>query len=586
MQTVYKRFSVVAGFILMLIVLAANAFITQRQLSVQVKDEGWVTHTQQVLYELSQTESLLREAEVGQRGYLYTGNAKYLAPYNTAILRVNLHVDNVAGLTVDNPRQQARIRALRDLVKKKLDEMAQTLSLYQSGKPDQAKALVLSDKGLFLMDDIRDLIRDMAREERSLQTNRTATYEKSARMTEISIYLASFVAAVGLILLGFYILREMDLRERHGRQIRAREEWFRVTLTSLGDAVIATDGAGLVTFLNPVAEQLTGVDVKDATGRAIQDVFPIFNEYTHQPVENPVKKVLEAGLTVGLANHTVLRHINGTLIPIEDSAAPIRDDRDRLVGVVLVFRDASHERKSQEILRKTEKLAAAARLSATVAHEINNPLEAVVNLIYITKGVQGLPAEATQALDMAERELERVSHITRQTLGFYRESNVPGPVEVPTLIEYVLKLYSNKFETKSITVERAFSEDCPPIQALSGELTQAISNLISNAADAVSWNGTIRVRLSCLDGSDGQWVQLRIEDDGPGIAPELADRIFEPFFTTKKDVGTGLGLWVTKEIIDRHGGSIQVVPSNGDASHGAAFDVRLPCTAALRGKTG
>ena len=135
MQTVYKRFSVVAGFILMLIVLAANAFITQRQLSVQVKDEGWVTHTQQVLYELSQTESLLREAEVGQRGYLYTGNAKYLAPYNTAILRVNLHVDNVAGLTVDNPRQQARIRALRDLVKKKLDEMAQTLSLYQSGKP-------------------------------------------------------------------------------------------------------------------------------------------------------------------------------------------------------------------------------------------------------------------------------------------------------------------------------------------------------------------------------------------------------------------------------------------------------------------
>jgi signal transduction histidine kinase len=194
--------------------------------------------------------------------------------------------------------------------------------------------------------------------------------------------------------------------------------------------------------------------------------------------------------------------------------------------------------------------------------------------------VQDLPAMALQTLNLAEQELERVSHITRQTLGFYRESNVQTQVEVPALIEYVLRLYSNKFKTKSITVRCDYS-DCPPIQGLRGELTQAVSNLISNAADAVDWSGTIHVQLSCVVESDRQWIQLRVEDDGPGIAPELMDRIFEPFFTTKKDVGTGLGLWVTKEIIHRHGGSIRVVPGAGEGSRGAAFNVLLPCVSDL-----
>jgi signal transduction histidine kinase len=278
---------------------------------------------------------------------------------------------------------------------------------------------------------------------------------------------------------------------------------------------------------------------------------------------------------VGLANHTVLRNANGKLIPIEDSAAPIRDADHKLIGVVLVFRDATFERKSQEVLRKTEKLAAAARLAATVAHEINNPLEAIGNLIYITKGMPGLPPEAAEQLALAEHEIERISHITRQTLGFYRESNVPGRVEISTLVDSVLNIYSNKFKTKNITVQREFG-DCPPIRGLAGELKQAISNLVSNAADAVGNDGTIRVKLECVETSDGQLVQVLIEDDGPGIGAEHRDRIFEPFFTTKKDVGTGLGLWVTKEIIDRHGGSIEVRSREDKGSSGAVFNVLLP----------
>jgi signal transduction histidine kinase len=277
-----------------------------------------------------------------------------------------------------------------------------------------------------------------------------------------------------------------------------------------------------------------------------------------------------------LANHTVLKHTNGKLIPIEDSAAPIRDDKGRLIGVVLVFRDVTNERKSQELMRRTEKLSAAARLSATVAHEINNPLEAVGNLIYIAKASPNASPDITRHLELAEQELERVAHITRQTLGFYRESNEAEQIDIPALIDSVLRLYSNKLTAKSIHVERDFGS-VPCLFGIPGELKQVISNLVSNAVDAVEANGEIRFRLHGVDDGNGGHIQIVIEDDGPGIPTENLDRIFEPFFTTKKDIGTGLGLWVTREIVERHGGSITVASGGGDRP-GASFVIDLPCT--------
>ena len=143
-----------------------------------------------------------------------------------------------------------------------------------------------------------------------------------------------------------------------------------------------------------------------------------------------------------------------------------------------------------------------------------------------------------------------------------------------SLIESVFRLYENKLKSKKITFERHFGK-CPHIQAVQGEIKQVVSNLISNAADAVAYNGTITVSLECIEQPDGTIVQLKIEDNGPGIPKEIEDRIFEPFFTTKQDVGTGLGLWVTKEIIERHNGSIHA-GARLDGSPGAAFTIVLP----------
>ncbi|HEY0307573.1 MAG TPA: CHASE3 domain-containing protein [Acidobacteriaceae bacterium] len=576
MRAFPRRLGVICGFILLLIVLIVNSLITRRQLGIQLEHQKWVVHTQQVRLDLSETESLLKDAETGQRGFLYTGDAKYLDPYNSAISQVQADLDELAQAMADNPQQQARVTVLRKLTHKKLDELAATISLYQAGRADEAKALVLSDAGLRIMDDIRRQITAMDREEESLEKARAEAYERSVRVTVACIYLASGFAAIGLILLAYYILRVMSLRERHGRMLEEREEWFRVTLTSLGDAVVATDQHGHVTFLNSIAETITGITLAQAQGQQVETIMPLSNESTRKPVANPVKKVMEEGRIVGLANHTVLERPDGTLVPIEDSAAPIWDDRGNMVGVVMVFRDATYERKTQDMLRRSEKLAAAGRLASTVAHEINNPLEAVGNLIYIARNSPGLPADAAENLALAEQELERVSHITRQTLGFYRESKVPEMVELPAIFEGVLRIYSNKFRAKNIEVETVF-EECPPIQGLPGEMKQAMANLISNAADAVNPNGKIRVALRCVEESEGETIHIAVEDDGPGIAAVDKDRIFDPFFTTKKDVGTGLGLWVTKEIVTRHGGSIEARSQDASGLGGASFHVLLPC---------
>ena len=454
MKNSVKRFSVVIGFVGLLLVLAVNAVLTRRQVAAQADAHIWVEHTQQVLLELTQIESLLTQAESGQRGFLYTSDEQYLRPYNQAVAEIDSHINRVDELTADNPVQRPRIPQLRELTQHKLAELAETIRLDRAGDLDAAKTLVQTDDGLLTMQQIRAVLADMQQEEVTLASRRTQAYSQSVKRTIASIYLTTVVAILGLGFLAFYILREIRLRERHAEQIRQREEWFRVTLTSIGDGVIATDENGRVTFVNTIAEQLTGTTLAQSKGREIQDVLPLFNETTHTPVENPVSIVMQKGLIVGMANHTVLQRPDGTTIPIEDSAAPIRDDKGKLIGVVLVFRDASKERNAQEILRKTEKLAAAARLAATVAHEINNPLEAVGNLIYLAKTEPGAPPPVIENLQLAEQELGRVAHITRQTLGFYRESGTLDLVEISELVESVLKLFDNKLNTKKIRARR------------------------------------------------------------------------------------------------------------------------------------
>src|ERR1700677_3644706 len=264
MRSTYKRLGVIAGFLVILALLAINTAILRHQLAVQVGNQEWFSHSRRVVQELGATESLLKDAEDGQRGYLYAEKPDYLGPYHRAIGQIDSHLDNLTAEIGDSPRQQTQVANLRALIHQKLSELAQTISLYQSGDAAGAKALVMSDKGFNIMESIRSLVRQMEQEEMSVGEVRRAAYQKSVRLTVSCIYAASAVAGLGLILLAFYILDEMKRRERDAASIRESEEWFRVTLSSIGDGVIATDEQGRVSFLNPVAERLTGTSLTQA----------------------------------------------------------------------------------------------------------------------------------------------------------------------------------------------------------------------------------------------------------------------------------------------------------------------------------
>jgi PAS domain S-box-containing protein len=219
----------------------------------------------------------------------------------------------------------------------------------------------------------------------------------------------------------------------------------------------------------------------------------------------------------------------------------------RMVGVNV---DVTQSKLSEEALRKSEKLAATGRLAATVAHEINNPLEAVMNLLYLLQNDKTISARAHEYLTQAEQELSRVAHLTRQTLGFYRDSVAPTTIDLADEVKQVLRLYERRAQSKGIKVDVALEGAI--FHGFPGEVKQVVSNLLTNAIDAAPMQGQVKVTTKRAK----DMAVLRVEDNGPGIPEVIHDRLFEAFFSTKKEHGTGLGLWVSKGIVEKHGGSI------------------------------
>jgi PAS domain S-box-containing protein len=574
MQRIYRRFSIVIGFLILLVLLISNTVITRHLLDVQANDEEWVSHTEQILTQVAQIQSLLANAEAGERGYIYTRDPNYLASYGLAIAQLDANLQRLQQATADNPREQPRIVKLRSLVQIKMEMLSMTILLLQSGYSNYANESVVSERGRLLTVEIDTLMDKIAREEGSLSGSRSATFQLSRDRTIASIYAASGGVALGLILLAYHILREARLRDRHAQERLASEKWFRSVLTSLGHAVIATDKKGVVTFLNPKAERLMGIRLRHAKGQPVEKVFPVFDETTLLPIKNSVTKVIEYGQPTDIEHQAFLRGSDGKLIPIKNNATLIRDRRDKLLGAVLVFRDLSHEHQTKD-LHDTDRFAVSPTLLATASHHIDAPLVAACNLIYVAKLNDGVSSDASNLLTLAEGHLGRASHISREILGFYRQSEAFEQIDLSVLLNSVLKSFSTRFGLKAITLVRDFHL-CPSVSGIARELTQALSNLISNAVDAVPFGGTIHIRLSYAAEGDARAVTLSIQDDGPGIQETDRGHLFEPFFTTKVGTGYGLGLWSTKGIVERHGGIVQVKHEDAAGVRGTVFDILLP----------
>lgn len=238
--------------------------------------------------------------------------------------------------------------------------------------------------------------------------------------------------------------------------------------------------------------------------------------------------------------------------------------------------DITARKLAEEALIRSERLALLGRMAATISHEINNPLEALTNLLYLASTTEGLPSGAREQLAEADAELQRVAHITRQTLGFYRESNAPGNVGVPTLIESVITLLKNKISAKHVCIEKQW-RTAQEIRAVAGELRQVFSNFLMNCLDAVDEGGTVKIRVGFSTLRDDRpGIRITFSDNGKGVEAAVRTRIFEPLYTTKGDLGTGLGLWVSKQIVEKHQGRIQMRSSTEGKRRGSTFSVLLP----------
>ncbi len=354
-------------------------------------------------------------------------------------------------------------------------------------------------------------------------------------------------------------------------------ERLATTLASIGDSVITTDAEGRVTFLNRVAEATSGWTAVEARGTPLEEVFCIVNERTREPVANPVQKVITTGRIAGLANHTVLIRKDKSEIPIDDSAAPIRDNQGNIAGVVLVFRDVSRERQSQAAVIRAEKLASVGRLAASIAHEINNPLEAVSNLLYLIESAPDVSAQSRNWADTAQRELSRAAHVARQTLSFARRTEKRELVPLDALVDEVLALYANRLNGKGVQVLRRY-RDHAVAEVSCIDVKQVTANLIANSFDALPAGGTLHLRLTTTHWNGSPRVRLTVADKGNGIAAEHLPHVFEPFFSTKDGTGTGLGLWVIKEIVEGHKGCVHLRSRIGK---GTVVTVCWPAMAAV-----
>jgi PAS domain S-box-containing protein len=264
---------------------------------------------------------------------------------------------------------------------------------------------------------------------------------------------------------------------------------------------------------------------------------------------------------------------------IHSVAAPIFLN-GKILGGVAVNTDVTQQRLQEEALRRSEKLAAVGQLASSIAHEINNPLESITNLLYLIRQSSSL-AEVEEYAKIAQNELSRVTEITLQTLRFHRQQSRPTEVDLADLLRTVLALYTGRLLVRSISAELRVTP-APRICCLEGEIRQVINNLVRNAADAMNEGGRLLVRLHPERARNGDpGARFTVADTGEGISHRILEHLFEPFQTTKELTGTGLGLWVSKGIVDKHGGLIRVRSWRGDRRHGTVFSVWLPASGDL-----
>lgn len=395
----------------------------------------------------------------------------------------------------------------------------------------------------------------------------TERLHKSGLRLQVSVSTSPIRDSSGRVIGASKIARDISERRRleNARRILA------AIVESSDDAIISKNLDGIIISWNEAAERVLGYKAEEIIGQSVLRIIPA--ELHHE----------EPGIISRLRDGQRIEHFetrrrrkNGDIFPASLTVSPIRNEAGEVIGGSKILRDISDRKAAEAALLEKERLAAAGRLAATLAHEVNNPLESITNLAYLLSQHQGLDGEASGYADTLLKEVQRAGDITRQTLGYYRESKIPVPVSLREIVDHVVVSKRKKIDDKKLNVGMQFTS-AAMVQGRPGELRQVLDNVIQNAVDAVPFGGHICVRTA--DSPDGR-VRLEICDDGPGIPRDVLTRLFDPFFTTKSDKGSGLGLWVSRAIMVKHGGSVTVHTDPQAQQWRTVFQLELPAPAA------
>jgi PAS domain S-box-containing protein len=402
-------------------------------------------------------------------------------------------------------------------------------------------------------------------------------------------YLVSGVA-ISLLCEGLHTARErieerqrrleQEIAERRKAELSEQEqaELLRVTLASIGDAVITTDSQGHITYLNGVAESLTGWKLEEACGQLLATVFRIINEQTRAPAESPVDRALREGLIVGLANHTILIARDGIERPIDDSAAPIRDKSGTFVGVVMIFRDDTERRRAAQALQEADRRKD--EFLATLAHELRNPLAPIGNALEIIR----VAADDQQALHLARCTMERqlvqmvrlvddlldVSRITRGTIELRKEH-----VNLAAVVRSALETSQPLFDRSGHQLSVRLPPELVFVDVDVTRLAQVFANLLNNAAKYTEPGGQVELSVQPSEAN----VAISVKDNGIGIPTSMLAWVFDMFTQVDRSLekahgGLGIGLTIVKRLVEMHGGTIEA--HSGGPGRGSEFIVRLP----------
>ena len=374
--------------------------------------------------------------------------------------------------------------------------------------------------------------------------------------------------------------KDINQRKKIEQELFEEKERLAVTLSSLGDGVIATDTEGRVVLINGIAERLTGWLRTEAVGRFIDEVFFIVNVETGEPKENPVSKAIRANNIVGLESGTVLvtKQREGCRY-VSASSSPIRDRDGIIIGVVLVFRDITELKKLEEELLKVQKLESIGVLAGGVAHDFNNLLTSIMGNISLSSLPDISDDKVKQRLLEALRACHKARDLSSQLLTFSKGKSLDS--KAATNLEKIIRdTVSFTMSGSNVDFQFAVNDKLWAVEVDEAQISQVISNMIINAAQAMTNDGKITITIENVDAknekgiplTEGQYVKTTIADQGIGIPREYISRIFDPYFTTKQ-AGSGLGLATSYSIVKNHGGYIAV---DSELHVGTSFYIYLP----------